>query len=395
MAVPELTVRDVMDTHPVTLLPTTRVQEVVELMNQRRIGSILIADADKKLMGIFTERDLLRRVVTKIEGWREFPVAEWMTKTPHTISPEVGWEEAVGRMHKLRVRHLPVLENEQIIGIVSTRLLMSRREEYLRHRVEERTGELRDSNAELMARDAEIAHNLRTAGRLQTRILLPSAPPEQPQFRWATYYAPLDHLGGDYFDFAEEPHGVGFLIADASGHSIAAAMVAMMARFAFAQASPKDRPSAVLNVMNQRLQELTEERFVTACYGYLDCHSLRLRYSAAGHPYPLHYSAQSGRVESLVVQGFFLGIMQGEIYSERETQLAVGDKVCFTTDGVLEARNEIGEMFGVDRMKACLHRCRMQTAQVVVEEMIRELNEFRGNEPLTDDVTLAVVDILP
>ena len=72
-------------------------------------------------------------------------------------------------MERLRVRHLPVVEDGRVIGIVSTRLLMARRAEYLNRRVEERTAELRRANDELLARDAEMLHNLRAAGRLQTQ----------------------------------------------------------------------------------------------------------------------------------------------------------------------------------------------------------------------------------
>src|SRR5204862_335794 len=82
---------------------------------------------------------------------------------------------------------------------------------------------------ELLSRDTELRLNLRSAGRLQTKLMLPKAPPDWPELTWAVHYAPLDHLGGDYYDYAQPaPDQLGLLIADASGHSIAAAMVASM-----------------------------------------------------------------------------------------------------------------------------------------------------------------------
>ena len=83
------------------------------------------------------------------------------------------------------------------------RRLMSRRTDYLNRQVEERTRELKGANDELMARDAELRYNLRAASRFQTRLLLPHAPPDWPELRWGVHYAPLDHLGGDYYDVAQ------------------------------------------------------------------------------------------------------------------------------------------------------------------------------------------------
>ncbi|MGL6073351.1 MAG: PP2C family protein-serine/threonine phosphatase [Fimbriiglobus sp.] len=395
MPTTELTVGQLMDLNPVSVLPTTRVQDVVQLMNQRRIGSILIVNEEQSLLGIFTERDLLRRVVSAVPGWRDYAVSLWMTKNPHTITPDVGWEETVTRMHKLRVRHLPVVSEGKVVGIISTRILMSRREVYLQQRIDESTEELREVNQALLARDAEVAHSLSTAGRLQTKVMLPTTPPEQDGIRWGVYYAPLDHLGGDYYDFAEEPTGQGFLIADASGHSIAAAMVAMMTRFAFLMATPKTSPSSVMSALNDRLQELTEERFVTGFYGFLERQTLRFRFCAAGHPYPLHYCHAKRTIEPLSAQGFLLGVMPGEVYTEKAVTLAPGDRLCFTTDGVLEARNEIGEMYGVERLREAFEQSLAHPTAEVCQSIVADLHQFRGAAPFTDDVTLAVMEIRP
>src|SRR6478672_1112957 len=146
MTSPELTVRHVMDKTPVAVAPDCPVSEVLRLMNHRRIGSVLVVQDMDRLVGIFTERDLLRRVAVAVPGWRDYPVTDWMTPKPHVIGPDVGWDEAVGMMDKHRVRHLPVIEDGRLIGIVSTRLLMARRTEYLNREVSERTTELRRAN---------------------------------------------------------------------------------------------------------------------------------------------------------------------------------------------------------------------------------------------------------
>src|SRR5205823_13627178 len=179
------------------------------------------------------------------------PVADWMTRDPHTIDPDAGWEHAVAMMEDERVRHLPVIEDGRIIGIVSARQLIGRRNEHLNRLVDERTDELQRLYDKVSARDAEMRQNMSVAGRLQKRLLLPGAPPGWPEVRWGIHYAPLDPLGGDYYDFVVSgDRHMGLLIADASGHSVPAAMVAVMARFAFAEVVRQTvRPAEVLGFM--------------------------------------------------------------------------------------------------------------------------------------------------
>ncbi len=397
MAIPALTVRQVMNPAPACVPPETPVREALRLMNARRIGSVLVVEGGGRLVGIFTERDLLRRVGAAEPGWRDVPVSEWMTPDPYTIDPDSGWDEAAGMIDRLKVRHLPVVERGRVVGLVTSRMLIARREEYLSREVEELTAELRRANEQLIARDAEMLYNLRAAGRLQTRVLLPQAPPDWPDLRWSIHFAPLDHLGGDYYDFAvPTPDHLGFLIADASGHSIPAALVAVMARFGFVQAAATtDRPGDVLGALNRRLQDLIEERFVTAFYGVLDRRTGVFRYASAGHPPPLLYEAKTGRVRELLARGFMLGVMPDEVYAEREVALEPGDKLVFYTDGLTEARNEIGELFGAHRLTGCLELHGKEPSADVLAHVLETQKAFCGATPLTDDVTAAVVEVVP
>jgi serine phosphatase RsbU (regulator of sigma subunit)/CBS domain-containing protein len=394
LAMPQtaLTIRQVMEFQPLLVQPNCPVQEVIRLMNNRRVGAVVITSEDRHLLGIFSERDLVRRLVSAQPGWREEPIGNWMTPDPYTISPDVGWEEAVAAMQRLRVRHLPVIENETVIGIISSRGLMSRRTDYLDQCIAESTQELRRANDQLLAREAELTHHLRAAGRLQTRLLLPKSPPNWPELGWAVHFAPLDHLGGDYYDLVNPtPNHLGILIADASGHSISAAMVAIMARFAFGEIAERTtRPGEVLAAMNRQLQDLADERFVTAFYGVLDRRTRVFRFANAGHPYPLWYHAGTGSVKPLMAQGFILGIIPDEIYSEREITLGEGDAICFYTDGLIEARNEIGEQFGDDRLTDCVRGHAMKTSSEFLANILQSQTEFCSGVPLSDDLTLAV-----
>ena len=390
-----LTVRQVMQPEPVLVEPICPLREVMEQMNRLRIGAVIVVNGGRALEGIFTERDLLRRVADADPDWRDRPVRDWMTPGPHTIGPDVRWEDAIAIMNQLRVRHLPVIEAGRVIGIVSTRMLMTRRADELHRLVDERTLDLKRALDEVMARDSELLYNLRAAGRLQTRLLLPHAPPAWPELRWGVHYAPLDHLGGDYYDVARpDADHLGMLIADASGHSIAAAMVAIMSRTAFADVSDSTTsPGTVLADMNARLQGLADERFVTAFYGVLNRRTRVLTYANAGHPYPLRFVARTGEVQDLSAQGFMLGIVPDEQYRERSVQLEPGDRLCFYTDGLVEARNGMGEGYGTDRLRQSFLADGRLAAEPLVERLLGNQRAFRGGQPLSDDVTLVVCEL--
>jgi sigma-B regulation protein RsbU (phosphoserine phosphatase) len=395
MPVPEWTVRRVMQPEPVSVPPETPVQHALSLMNERRIGALLVREGEGPLLGIFTERDLLRRVVSAVPGWRDYPVADWMTKSPHTIGPDVDWDDAVGMMAKVRVRHLPVIEGDRVVGLISNRQLMVSRAEYFTQKVNERTSELKDAYEQLLAREAESVQNLRAAGRLHRELVLPKAPPEIDGLKWAIRYKPLDYLGGDYYDFAEPAKDhVGVLIADGSGHSIPAALLAVMASVAFNDVADRfASPGTVLTHVNRKLADLAEERFVSAFYGVYDAKTHTFRYATAGHPPPLLYEAATGTVRVLSGSGFLLGIMAEEEYREREVVLRVGDKVCLYTDGVTECRNEIGEMFGQERLTGCLTNHGNLSAAGIVDDITACQSAFCGSQAACDDVTLMVMEL--
>jgi serine phosphatase RsbU (regulator of sigma subunit)/CBS domain-containing protein len=396
MPVPaDLTVRRLMTTDPVRVTPDQPVQTALDLMNSRRVGAVLVADANDKLVGIFTERDFLRQVLRGPGDWRSAPIRDWMSPYPYTIHPDAGWEEAVASLERLRVRHLPVVENGKLVGIVTTRGLMAHRADHLNEIVRERTQELKRANDALMARDAELTHYMKTAARLQKRLVLPQAPPDWPEVAWGVHFAPLDPLGGDLYGFArpDEDH-LGVLIADASGHGIPAAMVAIMTRLAFAEASRgHPKPGEVLAAMNERLLDLADERFVTAFYGVLERKTRRLRYANAGHPFPIRYSAQTGEATELPARGFLLGVMAEEMYAERVVDLEPGDRLVLFTDGVADCRDERGETFGHDRVRDLLPSLAKGTAAQINEGFVKELNRFRGDAKRVDDMTLVVAEI--
>lgn len=393
-ATAELTVRQVMADDPITVPPDCTVQDVLRVMNRQRIGAVVVA-RNGEIDGIFTERDFLRQAAESPPGWRQRPVSDWMTRDPHAIDPDAGWEEAVARMEEMRVRHLPVIEHGKVVGIISARQLMARRNDYLNRIVEERTDELQRLYDEVSSRDAEMRQNMVVAGRLQARLLLPGAPPGWPEIRWGLHYTPLDPLGGDYYDFVvRNENQMGILIADASGHSVSGAMVAIMARFAFAEVVRHTiRPAEVLAVMNRRLQGLTDERFVTAFYGVLDRQTREFHYANAGHLPALRCNPRHRQIEELTTRGLMLGIVPNATYEEKTLTLERGDRLCLFTDGVVDSRNVGKETFGLERLKKFLDDQANLSASALAQSLFDRLQDFRSDLPAWDDLTILVAEV--
>src|SRR5258708_39378323 len=96
----DLNVRVLMTTDPARVAPEQPVQAALDLMNARRVGAVLVADASDKLLGIFTERDFLRQASQANRDWHTSPIRDWMSPQPYTIHPGAGWEEAVASLER-------------------------------------------------------------------------------------------------------------------------------------------------------------------------------------------------------------------------------------------------------------------------------------------------------
>ncbi len=382
-----LAVRDIMEADPLTIAPDTPVRDVVRVMTKLRLGAMLIG-VGPTLHGIFSERDLLDMAADMGTDWGQLPVSTWMTAEVETISADAGWEDAMAMMERLHIRHLPVVDDGRLVGILYARQLMAHRAHHLNQQVEKRTHELSE-------RDRTMQYQLQVAGRLLNRALLPKSPPDGPELTWAVRYSPLDALGGDYYDFVNhDEHNVGVLIADAAGHSVPAAMVAVMARIAFAEVTRSTTgPAQVLTAMNERLLGLTEERFVTAFFGRLNRRDRTMTCANAGHPHPIHYSARTGQCQPVGPRGLMLGVMDDVAYPELTINLDSGDRLVFYTDGVSEANNGNGDMFGVDRLVEAVSEAATHTAEVMLQHIETRLQDFRGDQDAMDDVTILVAEV--
>ncbi len=98
--------------------PNVTVYHAIELMCQKNIGGLLIME-DDKLAGIFTERDYARKLILKGKSSKDTAISELMTKNPFTVSPESSIEQCMEMMSDKRIRHLPVVEDDKLVGMIS------------------------------------------------------------------------------------------------------------------------------------------------------------------------------------------------------------------------------------------------------------------------------------
>lgn len=98
--------------------PNTSVFNAIELMAEKNIGGLLITE-NEKLVGIFTERDYARKLILKGKSSKDTQIGELMTKNPFTVTRDTSIEDCMKMMSNKRIRHLPVVEEENIIGIIS------------------------------------------------------------------------------------------------------------------------------------------------------------------------------------------------------------------------------------------------------------------------------------
>ena len=225
--------------------------------------------------------------------------------------------------------------------------------------------------------------------------LLPSQLPTLGFADIAAYFSPAFEAGGDYYDFF--PAGgdkIGFAIADVSGKGIAAAFVmAELKGICESLVGMFSSPKALLAKANDILKKTLEKnRFVSATFGLLDPQARVMKVARAGHMPFLVCSA--GRVEHYTPAGLVLGLAQDPVFTEKMEEMDIpwreGDALVFITDGVTEAKNLLGNDFGLDRLKTIVMENSNRNADQLCAAIIAELKAFTNNPVQHDDITLLV-----
>jgi serine phosphatase RsbU (regulator of sigma subunit)/predicted ester cyclase len=236
-----------------------------------------------------------------------------------------------------------------------------------------------------------VDQELKVARRIQ-QASLPDEVPELEGWQISPYYQPAREVGGDFYDFHLLSEGrLGVVVGDATGKGVPAALVmstscGMLQAISQALDSSSSSPGEVLERVNETLvTRIPSNMFVTCFYAILDPESGNLTYANAGHDLP--YLRRNGEAEELRARGMPLGLMPGMSYEEKEIELDVGEGVFFYSDGLVEAHDSKGEMFGFPRLRALIaeHAQERSLGDFLMEELYSFVGEGWEQE---DDITL-------
>jgi serine phosphatase RsbU (regulator of sigma subunit)/CHASE1-domain containing sensor protein/anti-sigma regulatory factor (Ser/Thr protein kinase) len=263
-----------------------------------------------------------------------------------------------------------------------------------RTRAEHYSKDLEVANEELESFYYSVEQELGTARSIQ-HALLPKDLPKLQGWKIAYHYQPAREVGGDFYDFLRLDEGrIGLVIGDVSGKGIAAALVMANTQSVLRAVARRGNiaPGQVLAEANEVLYAyIPSGTFVTCFYGVLDLESGRLVYANAGHDPP--YSQRGGDAQELRARGMPLGLMPGMPYEEKEAVLAAGDDLLLYSDGLVEAHDPEGDMFGFPRLRKLIMAQSAGSGEELVDFLLAELTRFTGTDSeQEDDITLVTLE---
>lgn len=264
----------------------------------------------------------------------------------------------------------------------------------LEHRVLARTAELQQ------AREREFDIGC----RIQQTLLLDQPPASISGLRIAALTIPSQRIDGDFYIFIEPREGcVDVIVGDVMGKGIPAALLgaATKSHFlkAFGQLSPLyptdqlPEPERVVTLAHAEIgrQLIDLESFVTLCYARIDARMRSLELVDCGHTGIIMRRGRTGRTEVVHGDNLPLGVRVDEVYKQLSVGCESGDILLFFSDGVTEARNPAGELFGIERLRDCVQDYWQLDPFAIVETIRQAVVSFCGSDRLNDDLTTVVI----
>lgn len=241
---------------------------------------------------------------------------------------------------------------------------------------------------------ARIDKELEYAKQIQLSALPTNFPKQEDYGIYARMIAAKE-VGGDFYDFYKlNDQTAAFLVADVSGKGIPAAMFMMTAKTIIKDLA--ENGLAVNDIFTKANEKLCENNesgmFVTVWMGVLDLATGNLKYANAGHNPPLLLH-QNGKFEYLRSRaGFVLAGMEGVRYRINEINLYKGDRIFLYTDGVTEATNTDGKLYGEDRLIDFMNKNPLAESSRLLKSLKENIDEFVGEAPQFDDITMLMLD---
>ena len=248
---------------------------------------------------------------------------------------------------------------------------------------------VREQAVEIQARE-RLEQEMRVATLIQQQFL-PRELPKLADWQVAAHYGPARAVGGDFYDFIALPDGrIGIVVGDVTDKGVPAALIMARTQSVLRGEAPRlISPAKVLERANEiLLPEMPPRMFVTCLYMVLEPETGRVVYANAGHNLPYVRTA-SGVIE-LRATGMPLGLLPGMDYPEHEAVLARGESVLLYSDGIVEAHDRAGAMFGFPRLRGLM--ATEHSGGDLLDRLLEELRGFVGHGwEQEDDITLVAL----
>ena len=238
----------------------------------------------------------------------------------------------------------------------------------------------------LMERELDYARDIQMS-------LVPSSPLGCGPWEIHGKVVPARQVGGDYYDYFPLGEGrFGITIADVSGKGVPAAL--LMANVqgllrAFCNGE-REVAEAVRQVNRSVSRAASGGKFITLFYGEVDVRRGRLRYTNAGHNYPL-LRRRDGTIDELAQGGLLLGLFDDATYEHGEAAFAPGDALLLYSDGISEATDSRDQLYGEARLRSVWQGCATLPSCEVIGRLLGDVEAFRGSAAQNDDMTALVV----
>jgi phosphoserine phosphatase RsbU/P len=385
-------------------------QEIIQTIVRRSIRAL---NAEQGVITLVEEqgngsmRTLVRTMVSSSEqeqyhfsqtflGWMQINKKPLVINDPHNDERFRGvqWDESV---HSLL--SVPMMMKSELRGVIT---IYNKKEKKSFSDNDQRLLAIIATQSAQVVENARLNEREQTLMRMQEEVrlaakiqmeLLPDSAPKFQGYTIAGRTMPAQVVGGDYFDFIPvDEHRIAVCLGDVTGKGLPASLLmANLQATLRSQTLNVESPKICLERSNRLLfQSTSPEKFATVFYAILDSQKNILFSSNAGQDHPFLFSTDK-KIQRLKAGGIPLGMLGDFTYEEESTLLEPGDTLVIYSDGVTEAMNKNGELFGEERLASVLADSRRDAPEAIVERIVAAIKEYAGTTPQSDDVTIVVV----
>ena len=242
---------------------------------------------------------------------------------------------------------------------------------------------------EMALQQRELDRDMKVARDVQLAFL-PEKKPDLAGYSFYDYYNPAEQIGGDYFDYIKLQDGrVAIVVADVVGHGVAAALLmAKLSAETHSSLLSESNPAIAMHRLNNRLSALNIQRFVTMVLIVVDPKTHQVLMVSAGHMWPIHRKSDGSVHEPAIeLGGLALGITDDVDYQQIELTLGPGESLTLYTDGINEAQDVDGKLYGIDRIRE-LVTANKPTIPELGQTIIDDVRRFMLRAKQFDDMCL-------